>query len=72
MMRSTQMVTASVLTALAIALFWLGAPIVPAVVGVCAGGVVLWWSNRVPLETPILGRLAEARAPGRPPLRTPH
>lgn len=46
MTRATQLTTGSVLTAVAMALLWFKAPVIPAVMGALAGGLVLFWSNR--------------------------
>lgn len=46
MTRSTQSIACSILTATAIALFWLKAPVVPAVAGALTAGLMLFRGNR--------------------------
>ncbi len=46
MNRSTQVIGASVLVGIVIALVWFKAPLVPALIGAAGAGLVLAWGSR--------------------------
>jgi hypothetical protein len=46
MTRSTQVISGSVVVAIGMALVWFRAPVVPALLGAVAAGLVLYWRGR--------------------------
>lgn len=64
MPRSAQVLLASTLAGLFLAVMWLGAPLIPAVIGAAGAAIVIYWRSRQDARRGSLPTVPRARGDG--------